>query len=359
MKKLIAVLFIIILLSSTILGGCGTKTETTTTATSTQPAASQPAQIIELKLSSWVPPQSMVGQMIDTWIGKVHELVGDKIKITHYAGGTLGANEDHYNMVVEGMADIGLAGGGPTKWATRASGLPFLFDSAEQAGWVTWKLIEEKCMNLEYKDLKPLFLVPVALDNLAYNKKPVRTMEDLKGMKLATGSDIGLESLKALGATETYIPAPDMYTALERGLIDGLATNWEKSVAFKECEVTRYRTDGIKFWCNAMIIYMNWDSWNKLPKDVQDAITSVSGLAISREYGRQMDENDQKFRGIVSEMDSGAGKDAFIDISPAERERWKEATRSVWDSYVDDANAEGIPGQEIVDYLVQKAEEYK
>jgi TRAP-type transport system periplasmic protein len=357
-KKLLFLVMVIVVLGSLFFTGCnGTKTTTTTSSAPTTSAP--PAAVIELKLSSWVPPQSMVGVMIDTWIERVHKLVGDKVHITHYPSGTLGANEDHYNLVVDGMADIALAGGGPTKWATRASGLPFLFDSAEQGGWVTWQLIEEKAMKLDWKDVKPLFVIPVALDNLAYSGHPIRTMADMKGMKLATGSDIGLESLKALGATDTYIPAPDMYTALERGLIDGLATNWEKAFVFKEFEVTKYRTDKIGFWLNAMIIYMNYDSWNKLPKDVQDAINSVSGLAISREYGKMMDDNDQKFRGIISGADAGAGKDAFYEITPDERAKWKTATRSVWDSYVEDADKEGIPGQEIVDYLLAKIAAFK
>jgi len=363
MRKSFIVLYTCLLMGTLLLAGCGESTPETTPAPSASPTQSPeptqepPAEVIELKLSSWVPPASLAGVMMDTWIERIHEKAGDKVHITAYHGATLGANEDHYDMVINRIADIVHAGGGPTMWRSRVSNLPFIYDSAEQAGWVHWQLLEKYCMDSEYKDVKILFLMPVAPDNLLYNGDPIRTMEDMKNVKLATGADTGLDTMAALGAASTYIAAPDMYSALERGLVDGLASNWEKAFIFKEFEVTKCRTSA-NLWVNIMPVLMNMDAWNELPPDVQQVFEETGGLDYSVENGALMDSTDHHFLEVIQEHDKELGNPETIFITPDERARWRDATQSVRDEWLADAEEEGVPAQEIMDFVLQKAEEF-
>jgi len=297
---------------------------------------------VELKLSSWVPPKSIVGQIIDGWIKAVEEKTQGKVKITHYGGATLGAFSDHYNMVITRQADIVLSGGHATVLPRYSvSALPFLYKSAEQASYVHWQLMEKYMKDTELKNVKALFVISTPPDQLLTNRRGVKTLKDLKGMKIATGQDIGLETLKALGATATFIPAPDMYTALERGVIDGLATNWEKAFVFKEYQVTKYRTEAF-LWTNPMPIFMNLDAWNSLPEGTKKAIEEVSGLAYSRKAGAIFDEAEKRAKAKIEEEDLKKGRGRVYTIPADEMKRWIEKTSVVYEKWIKECEAKGV-----------------
>lgn len=297
---------------------------------------------IELKLSSWVPPKSIVGQIIDEWIKAVEQSTQGQVKIMHYAGATLGAFADHYNMVLTRQADIVLSGGHATVLLRyNVSALPFLYKSAEQASYVHWQLMEKYMKNTDLKNVKALFVISTPPDQLLTNRRLVKSLKDLKGMKLATGQDIGLETLKALGATPTFIPAPDMYTALERGVIDGLATNWEKAFVFKEFQVTKYRTEAF-LWSNPMPVFMSLEVWNGLPESVKKAIDEVSGLGYSRKAGAKFDEAERKARAKIEEEDAKKKRDKIYTLPKEEMDRWIETAKGVHEKWVKDCQAKGI-----------------
>lgn len=359
-KNLVALLcFLTCLL---IITSCsnGTTTAPTTTAPPASPVA---ADVIELKFSSWVPPQSLAGEIIDKWIEEVHQATGGKVHITHYAGATLGANEDHYNMVLSRQADIILSGGTTGIMpASEIATLPFLFKSAEEAGYVQWKLAEKYLMDTDFKKVKYLYGISVAPDNLLNNRKQVRTMEDMKGLKLATGSDMAIKGLEALGATATYMPPTEMYTSIERGLVDGEMANWEKAFAFKESDVTKYRTTGINAWVFVMCVFMNLDAWNSLPADVQKTIDDVSGLKYNLSTGAIMDETDAQFLQMIIEQDKEKGNPEVYYLPEEERARWAEATATVRDNWVAEMEAKGIPGKQMLEdayALVKEFQEQK
>jgi len=347
MNKLLLVILSVVLVSGLIFSGCGAE-EPETTIPKVVPTPEQP---LELKLSSWVPPVSLPAKdMIDPWIATIYERTGGRVKITHYAAQSLGAQADHYNMVINRQADIVQSGG--TTGILRmieVSNLPFLYTTAEMAGVVHWQLSEKHLWDAELKNVKVLWLMPVAPDNLCTNIKQVKTLEDMKGMKIATGSDMGLRTLKALGATPTFVPPPEIYTALERGLVDAISTNWEKAIVFKEHEVTKYRTGSINMWVNVMPIYMNLDAWNELPADIQQIFEETGGLAYSQRNGALFDTVDQEFRGIIEGYDKEVGNPPFYDISADERARWIAATAPIHDEWVNELEADGLPARALLD----------
>ncbi len=358
MKKVLVVLMIV-LVSSLALAAC-TETEPEPEPQPTPAPEPEPGKTYELKLSTWIPPMALpAAAMIDPWIAEIGEKTGGRVEITHYSASSLGAQDDHYSMVVNRQADIVLSGGqAGVMLRNNVSALPFLYTSAEMGGWVHWKLMEKYMMDTDLKDVKPLWLIPVAPDNLCNNGKQVKSMEDLKGLKLATGQDIGLDTLEALGATATYIPSGEMYTALETGIVDGLATNWEKAFIFHEFEVTKYRTGNINMWVNIMPMYMNLDAWNELPEDIKKVFDETTGLAFSQRCGAMFDEEDQKFLGIIGGHDAEVGNPPVYYITDDERERWVEATTVVRDDWIEENEDKGIPAKDILEEAYALAKEF-
>ena len=110
-----------------------------------------------------------------------------------------------------------------------------------------------------------------------YLIKPITKLSDLKGMKIR-GSPTHIPFIKALGAQPVVIPPPDVYTALERGLVDGymwpvgLIRDWGWN------EVTKYIVEPF-FYEAVNIVLINIEAWKKLPKNLQDLLIAAEEQA--------------------------------------------------------------------------------
>ena len=283
--------------------------------------------------------------MIPPWCELIKERTGGRVTITEYHGGTLGALSDHYQMVLDRLADIVVSGGTEgIHVQSIVSALPFMYDSAEMAGVVHHQLALKYLANTELKDVKILFFIPSAPDRICSNIRLIKTMADLKGQKIATGQDIGLQTVKAIGATPTFLPPTEIYTALERGLIDGECANWEKYLVFGDLEVTKYHTS-VALWVNVMPVYMNWEAFNSLPPDIQQIFDETTGVAKTRSCGKIFDDNDLESRAIVQEFLDGIGSPPIYDLPADETARWAEAALVVHDDWVKDLEGKGLGDQ--------------
>ncbi len=117
-------------------------------------------------------------------------------------------------------------------------------------------------------------------------KKPVlskTTGISLKGKKIRT-TPLYTPFLKAMGATPKAISPAEVYTALERGVVDGLA--WpEGGVAFRGWQAhIKYRVFP-GFFRSSTMATMNLDAFNKLPRKAQDQILAA-GLHYENESGQ-------------------------------------------------------------------------
>ncbi len=99
--------------------------------------------------------------------------------------------------------------------------------------------------------------------------KPVRTLADLRGMKLKTTSDT-IAPLKEYGAEGLQIPMKEASERMKNGTLDGVFTSIEAYKSMKLAEVVKYETQ------NFFVMRgpngaraMNWNIWNKLPPDIQ------------------------------------------------------------------------------------------
>ena len=124
-------------------------------------------------------------------------------------------------------------------------------------------------------------------------KRAITKVEDLAGMKIRSGGGISEEMARALGASAFVKPAPESYELLSSGVADGTFFPSESIISFKLGSVIKYATlfpGG--FYSSAFGFFMNEDKWNKLSKEDQDAITSVSGEALARLAGKAWDAAD-------------------------------------------------------------------
>lgn len=119
-------------------------------------------------------------------------------------------------------------------------------------------------------------------------KKPVKTVADLKGLKMRIAG-LGGEVMARLGAIPQQLPGGDIYPALERGVID--AAEWvgpydDEKLGFYKIAPNYYYPG---WWeaCSMYSMYVNIKEWEKLPKPYQAALETAcyeANLDMMAEY---------------------------------------------------------------------------
>ena len=177
--------------------------------------ATAPAQEIKLTLADqnsptgWGPAHALY-----PWIKQVEEATKGRVKIEVFPSQTLIKGIDMWKGISSGIADIGWCVQGYWPEQTPLSdvmSLPFLpIKTAEQGSEVLWKLYEKfPSIQKEYGAIQPLVLHTTSPNFLITSKKQVKTLEDMKGLKIRTLGGPPTEMAKALGAVPAVLPMPE------------------------------------------------------------------------------------------------------------------------------------------------------
>ena len=195
---------------------------------------------------------------------------------------------------------------------------------------------------------KLLFFQPTPVQQIQSHTKPIKTLEDLKGLKVLARGGVNGEVIKAMGCIPVTMPVPEVYSALERGLLDVAPMNWEGTMAFKWFEVTKYRTVLPKgLFITNLMCSMNWDSWNKLPKEVQKVISDLVGPDMAKASGSAIDGTAAHLRGVIEAYDKKIGNPAVYTLPEEEFMKWKTAVAPVGEKWMTDTEAKGLPARAV------------
>lgn len=280
------------------------------------------------------------------WLKQVEAATKGRVKFQTYPTQTLVKGVDMWKAASAGTIDVGWCVQSywpeltPLSDVISLPGLPL--KSAEHASEVLWKLYERfPAMQREYAaaNIEPLVLYSTHPATLLTTKKVVRTMDDLKGMKIRIVGGPATAQAKALGIVPTPMPMPDVYQALDKGVIDGAQAVWEAIYAFRLYEI------GTNFTVAPMStvyfsICANKRKFDSLPAEVKAQIKSVSGLAGAKFWGRNFFDTAEK--AVLDKL--GADKKGFqrTVIDQAESARWTKLSEPIWEDWVKRLEGRGI-----------------
>jgi len=306
-----------------------------------------------LTYSNFFPPTNHQSRLAEEWCREVEKRTGGKVAIEYYPGSTLTKAKQCYDGVVEGISDLGLSclaysrGRFPVMAAVD---LPLGYTSAAQAT-ATANAVYAHFKPAELDDVEVMYFNGHGPGLLFTATTPVRTLEDLKGLKIrSTGNSAQL--VKALGGTPVAKPMPENYQLLQKGVVDGSMHPIESNKSFKLGEVCTFGTDSFDVaYTTVFFIVMNKDKWNALDADSQKIIREINTEWAVR-HAAAWDEADVIGRQFL--LDQGG---QIFKLNAEETVRWKTAAQPVIDNYIKEADAKGLNGREIIDFTLSTLQE--
>jgi TRAP-type C4-dicarboxylate transport system substrate-binding protein len=305
--------------------------------------AEKAAAPVKLTYSIFFPPAHGQAEAGIAWAKEIEKRSAGRIKIDVFAGGTLTAAPEVYDGVVNGISDIGMSCFAYTRGRfpiMEALDLPMGYPSGKVATLVA---------NGYYKAMKPQALDEVKVlylhahgPGLLHTKKPVKKMEDLKGMKIRS-TGFSAKVAEALGASPVAMPQGETYEALQKGVVDGTFAPIETLKGWKQAEVVKFTTDCPDIgYTTAMFVVMNLKKWNALPDDLKKIFDDASAEWIPK-HGETWDRLDKEGREYALSL-----KNEITALPAAENQRWVAAVAPVIENFKKSATEKGLPGDKAI-----------
>ncbi len=321
-------------LAAISLFGCSNQSDS-----SSDEASSQETTV--LRFSHFYPSTSDINEQIfEPWAKKIEADSNGRLKVEVYPSATISKADTAYESAVKGTIDIGSQVQGYTSGRfplSQIAELPGLSNSSTQTGCMLQTLYDNGAIASEYDDSHLLFMFATGPGTLHSTNKLIKTPEDMRGMRIRRPSAVAGDIIESMGASPVGLPATDIYTSLQRGVVDGLSFPWEAMATFKLDELTKYHTN-MPFYSSALMVTMNKDKYEGLPEDLKKVIDDNSGMALSKKVGAMWDKTYSVQ--LQAARDKG---DEVIDIlDPLNDPDWKGPLEKGTQKYLDDVNALGL-----------------
>jgi len=316
--------------------------------------ASSKGKSIEFKMGHMNSPDHVQdSKAMKPFSEEVEKLTDGRVKFKIYPGGALGGPKDTYDNITTGIMDAGwgLQGYNAGKFTVHSVlQLPFVADGTGADLSVVAQKLYDKFPEIqeEYGDVKPLWVHGADPYAIITKGKAVRSFEDVKGLKLRTPSVEAGEMIKSWGATPVSLPAPEIYDALQKGVIDGGVLPVAAIKDFNLTDLVDYVTLG-NFNTSLFYVVMNKGSWDKIsPEDQKIIEEKLIGEPMAKMAGEAFD-----YQKDLAEKEAKAAGVEFITLEDSELQKFKDKSEVVKEKWLSDMKAKGIDGQKIYDETIK------
>jgi TRAP-type transport system periplasmic protein len=302
---------------------------------------------VKLKFSNFFPATHQYAVLGQQFCDEIKKRTNGKVEIAYYPSGILTTAPKMFEGVVNGVSDIGLSHCEYTRGrfaVTETLSLPMGYPSGYVAGQ-TANDFYNQFHPKEWDAVHVLLFYSTGPQIISTVKKPVRTLDDLKGLKIrAAGRPADI--LKAVGGTPVGVEMADMYDGLQRGVVDGVLSSMEVQKGWKIGEIIRYATLSYKVGTvYTFYIVMNKNKWNALPEDAKKIFTDVAAQWKDK-YG--VASNDIDIEGREYLLKNGG---QLIALSDDESKKWVNAAQPVIEKHIKELEAKGHKRADLEGYI--------
>ena len=299
----------------------------------------------ELTLSYFMGPRHPMNRAVFTpFAEKLAEVSGGELTVRQFAGGALNsAPPKQYSILLDGIADIAFGLPGYTAQlfpVTNVVTVPNVSTDAEDGTEKLWNAME--LVEQEY-DAKVLAIWANDPPVLLTRDTPVRTLEDLQGMKVRVTSAQDVPFIEALGASAVSQPVSVINQNLANGTIDAIAIDPSAIGSFKLWEPANYVTLGLPGSGSAFFLLMNNEVWEGLSDQEKAWVDAASGIELSRSGGSVY--RAAAGRGVETARENGV---EVIELSDAEIARFNAAMQPAMEDFLAREIRDGLTGADVI-----------
>lgn len=316
------------------------------------PAAPAFCDTTVLRWSHPSPKRGFEPELMDWIKNEIETRTNGRVTIEVYWGGSLANFKEMAEAVKSGLADIGWisaayhTGYGELTGVAHATSL-FNPEPDPVRYMEKWYEMFDRMPGF-YEDFEKSNMVPISPvyydEYWFFSKKPIRNIEDLKGVKIRAVSEGRQVAMKAVGASPVFIGAGEMYSALEKGIIDCVSYSPDTAKRYNIHEITKYVTrtnlqPGVAYWC------INLDSFKKLSWIDQKTLLRIGREAALKKAAWMAKERE---RALQTFRDAGL---EIIDFPEADKKKldqldaYQEYTRK----WIAEKEKKGLPARKALD----------
>ena len=294
-----------------------------------------------IKLSHSTPETDQIGQVAEKFKELVEKYSDGRVVVENYPMMQLGTEQENVQDVASGSLEAAIVYTGNYKPFAPSCGvlmLPYIFKNNEEA----WNGMDSIADELNERVIKEsgtriIGYFDRGFRYLTNSKKPVKTIDDLQGLKIRVSKvDIAIETFKAWGLEPVPMAWAEVPTALQQKVIDGQENPYSTIDSHKFYETQDYVTEiHYLIWTGPIII--NNDFYNSLPADLQKAVdkAGMEAAQFGREFASGSEEKSKK---LVEE------KGMELCGPPTDEDVWQQKAQAIWPKFYD-----GVGGQDWVD----------
>jgi len=253
-------------------------------------ASSARAQEQNLIFATGLPPNMHFAQgVLRPWVERINTAGAGLVHIDLRDGMALATPSNSYERVLDDAIQIGwgsqvyIAG----KFRrTEVISLPGLFDNTEVGSVAFWRLYKSGLLDAEYDQIVPLMLVAFSQAEI-HLAKPHKPLDSLAGLKLIGTSKQLSQAIALLGGTPISLTTTEIYEAMQRHTVDGVATSWPVFPAFKLGEVSFFHIETGLGGAPGMV-FMAKKKFDALSPAARKIIAENSDEAQTRRFGAFM-----------------------------------------------------------------------
>jgi TRAP-type C4-dicarboxylate transport system substrate-binding protein len=327
----------------------------------TIPSKPQPERTVILKLAYDMAPTASIALGMEHFAKEAENNAAGGLQFDIYPSSTLFGMREARDSILAGVADITVVSASvfmknfPLYQIPMYPGIGFPTDTVEdmEASYAAHMKYIDKFPKVqdEFKDFKVLWISVLGNYTFVSNKE-IRVPDDLNGMKVG-GTGVKGELAKASGAATVPLPPPEIYMNMKTGVINVAWLNFTQVFDYKVWEIAEYFLDSQLGGSTAMVICMNWDSWNNLSPELQKVLEETAPAGRLRCHQGTIEVSNEGKKEAKA-----AGKNIY-SITAEESALWQAKSEPLWDQWVESVNAQGADGQAMLDYWLELRAAYK
>jgi TRAP-type C4-dicarboxylate transport system substrate-binding protein len=314
-----------------------------------------------IRFAIYTPQRGLEGEAM-TWLtAEIEKRTKGAVKFQNYFAGSLLKERETLRGVQSGAADMGyiFVPYFPRELTLWSIGEPFILgpvDPVKKAEFFSelYEQSPELQAALKVYNQK-LVAIHYFGQMAAGGPRPLKSLNDLKGLRVRCAGGYDAEHMTALGAKVVFLPGTEIYSAMEKGAVQANYTAFISYFKYRLFEIGKQHTVLVvpQFTGSVALITINQNVWNSLSPEVQKAISDVG-----KEYGKKLAGDIKTLEAEIRGKMKSAGA-TVVDLPVSEVNAWAAASeKESLEKWVKKAEEQKQPGKALMDRAKKLAEKY-